>query len=110
MPISADDLARYDELAREAADALGTGRELVYLTRMREHIGYAKCNRAVQWIRDFCDDSGKQLVVGAEHIKVQLKILAALVAAGMTTTALLGDTTVAAVEREKARFERATPR
>lgn len=68
--------ALYRQLEREGFEeaSQSNAATLVYLTKLRSAIGQAKTVQAVEWVQAFLE-SGKSLVVFADHISVQRKLV-----------------------------------
>ena len=73
-----DAMAKYNRLAAIGAEKAAASRAeaLVYMNELRKATGTAKIDFAVEWIKQFLD-TGKSLVVFADHINVQNALLEA---------------------------------
>jgi SWI/SNF-related matrix-associated actin-dependent regulator of chromatin subfamily A-like protein 1 len=96
----------YRELEDQAADyaACTAAEALVFLTKVREAVGLAKIEQAVDWAENFLT-TGKSLVIFAHHKAVQTALIDRLRAAGHDVTHILGGQPVAEIEAHKARFQ-----
>lgn len=63
---------------------------IVYLNALRAAVGEAKIRHAVQWARDFHRNSGRKLVIFADHINVQHRIIDSLTRDGYNVVSVLG--------------------
>lgn len=96
----------YLQLAEEGAERAAESRAqaIVYLNALRVAIGDAKIQQAIEWINDFLE-TGKSLVVFADHVKVQKALFKAMTDAGHNPAAIVAGMKTDTIESEKARFQ-----
>ena len=99
-------MQKYLKLAQEGAEKAAESRAeaLVYLNALRAAVGAAKTEMAVEWANDFLE-TGKSLVVFADHIPVQKGIIQGLKDAGHNVVTILGGQSTTATEDAKAKFQ-----
>lgn len=80
-----------DVLGRGAAARNAARAEtLVKLNQLRQIVGNSKIKLATEWVLDFLESTGRQLVVFAQHQKVQNEIAKALTDAGIKVVRIEG--------------------
>lgn len=104
-------MARYNRLAAIGAEKAAASRAeaLVYMNELRKATGTAKIEFAVEWIKQFLE-TGKSLVVFADHINVQNALLEAFtgyVVEGtpVNVTHIRGGQGKTSIEDHKERFQ-----
>lgn len=102
---------KYEYLAKLGAEKAAQSRAeaLVYLNELRKAIGTAKIEFAIEWIEEFLE-TGKQLIVFADHINVQNSIADALLANKVSVARIAGARSNSFTESEKGRFQRGEAR
>lgn len=98
--------ALYERLAQEGAEKAAESRAeaLVYLNALRQAVGNAKIEMALEWISEFLETE-KQLIVFAKHKRVQHEIINSLREKGINVTHILGGQDKNLIEEHKAEFQ-----
>lgn len=96
----------YLQLAEEGAEKAAESRAqaIVYLNALRLAIGDAKIQQAIEWINDFLE-TGKSLIVFADHVKVQKALFKAMTDAGHNPASITAGMKKDKIESEKDRFQ-----
>lgn len=93
----------YLKLAEEGAEKAAESRAeaIVYLNALRDAIGKAKIEQALEWSIDTLESTDKSLIIFADHIKVQKALIAGLENAGYYVTHILGGESSIAEEQKR---------
>lgn len=106
IALSQSAMATYSKLAREGAERAAQTRAeaIVYLNALRNAAGVSKINQAIEWIDDFLE-TGKSLIVFADHIKVQKEIIRILQEKDVKVSYILGGQNNKLTEEMKRQFQ-----
>ena len=93
----------YLKLAQEGAERAAQSRAeaIVYLNALRDAIGKAKIEQALAWSIDMLEETDKQLIIFADHIKVQKALISGLQDEGYNVTHILGGESGIAEEQKR---------
>lgn len=106
MELSAKAKLQYSYLVDEAREYASktSAEQLVFLTKVKQAIGLAKLEGAIEWADDFLTTTGKPLIVFAYSVDVQNKLAEGLSNLGHRVSRISGGQSTKSAEIEKARF------